>query len=238
MRIDLSRLKTPAWVNPETFRLVLLAILLSGGIWGIAILVSNNAEARSTEWIKHLQFSDTSYQRSILPTEPDSAALRERLRHQFREVGGRGYMHISIMKYFYVRYYMALILASGAAVVTAFCLFHISKSGWDTAKPYIKVVFMVAAATALLLGLFPALFRQDTNIADNKALYLQYVALGNEIQTYMAAGTASLPSDTAVTLTDFVWYVDKSLATLNAIPVGFDQTKVPDYKDIQVTKPQ
>ena len=217
-------------------RLIGFALLLVGLAWLTGVLVTRGANMHSEEWMRYLQFTDSSSIATQLPARADSAAVRARLTEQFREVAGRAYMHFNIMKYFYARYFMALVLTAASAVVAAFCLFHISKDGWKSANGSIQVLFMISAGIALLLGVFPTLFRQDANIADNKLLYLQYVALGNEIRTYMATGDARLPADTAVTPIEFVWYVDKQMATLNAIPVGFDQTKIPDYSTLQVVQ--
>jgi hypothetical protein len=213
------------------FALFLIAVGVALGAW-----LNYSASAASKEWIRNLQFNDKSFASANLPSRVPASTEQVRLMEQFREVGGRAHMHMHVMQYFYTRYDLALLLASGAAVVAAFCLFHISKKGWDEANAYVQVLFVIAAGTALLLGVFPRLFRQDQNIADNKALYINYVALGNEIRTYLATGTAVLPTDTSVTLPEFVRYVDNRLATLNAIPVGFDETQVPDYRKLQVTE--
>lgn len=217
-------------------RMVGLAAFLVTMAWVSGWILTYWANAHSAEWMQYLQFTDSSSMTTKLPAEPNPAAVRERLTEQYREVAGRAYMHFNIMNYFYTRYYMALILTAAAAVIAAFCLFHISKDGWKSARGSIQVLFTISAGTALLLGVFPALFRQDANIKDNRALYLQYVALANEIRTYMATGEAVLAADSTVTPTEFVWHVDKQLATLNAIPVGFDETKIPDYRTLELAK--
>lgn len=220
----------------KILRLTGFALVLVGVGWALGAWLNWSATQASTRWIQKLQFTDTTYLSANLPTKVASSPEQTRLMEQFQEVGGRAYMHVSIMKHFYTRYYMALLLASGSAVVAAFCLFHISKKGWDEANSYAQVLFVIAAGTALLLGVFPKLFRQDENIADNKTLYIQYVALGNEIRTFLATGTAVLPNDTSVTVPEFIRYVDAQLVTLNKIPVGFDQTQVPDYRRLPITE--
>lgn len=226
-----------ARTRSELVRLIAFAAGLVVIGWILGGWLNWSASNASRDWIQKLQFTDTSYVTARLPAQVGESTERERLLQQFQEIGGRAYMHMSIMRHFYTRYYMALLLASGSAVVAAFCLFHISKKGWDEANAYIQILFVIAAGTALLLGVFPRLFRQDENIADNKALYIQYVNLGNEVRTFLATGSAVLPNDTsAITLPNFVRYVDVQLATLNAIPVGFDQTQVPDYRKLQVTE--
>jgi hypothetical protein len=220
----------------EVVRLAALAALLLAVGWGFGMWLNWSSEQQSSAWMRNLQFADSADITGPLSVKADSSAQLDRLVHQFRETGGRAYMHVSIMKYFYTRYYMALVMAAGAAVVAAFCLFHISKEGWNQARPSVQLIFVIAAGTALLLGVFPKLFRQDENIADNKTLYIQYVALGNEIRTYLATRRAELPNDTSVTLPEFVRHIDIQLATLHKIPVGFDQTKIPDYRSLQINE--
>jgi hypothetical protein len=209
-----------------------LALVVVG--WVLGAWLNSSATEASGDWIKRLQFADSSYVTAALPMKVDSTPERDRLLEQFRETGGRAYMHLTIMKHFYTRYYMALVLASAAAVVAAFCLLSIAKEGFGKAGAYVQILFVIAAGTALLLGVFPKLFRQDENIVDNKAAYLQYVALGNEIRTFLATGTTVLPNDTTVTIEEFARYVDQQLSKLNTIPVGFDYTQVPDYRKLQL----
>ncbi|HEX9940325.1 MAG TPA: hypothetical protein VGB15_24540, partial [Longimicrobium sp.] len=76
--------------------------------------------------------------------------------------------------------------------------------------------------------LSPALFRQEQNITDNKKLYLEYIALQNGIRTYVATGKV-VENDSAMALPDFVRHVERQRMLLNLLPLGFDESKIPDY---------
>jgi predicted PurR-regulated permease PerM len=135
---------------------------------------------------------------------------------------------LAVAVYFFSNYYMALILAFVAGAVAAVSLFFISKEGYAAVSPYVVTVFMTATALGTIYGAFPSVFRQTENVAENKALYLRYVALQNEILSYSA--TAKDANAKPISASAYIAYIDRELNRSNNVAVGFDETKLPAFK--------
>jgi hypothetical protein len=82
-------------------------------------------------------------------------------------------------------------------------------------------------AAAAYYGLFPPVFQQQQNISDNKALFLEYKSLENEVVSYPLTGTDI--KGEAKTPKQFINYVDSEMRRLGNIAIGFDYTKI-SYK--------
>ena len=136
--------------------------------------------------------------------------------------------HFNVMKFFYSRYYMAISIVLISGLIAGIALLFITKNGWAGVSQYVKTVFITAAALTAYLGAFPRVFQQTQNIADNKKLYLHYMALHDEVMSYLSLQAEykwgiEKPSE-------FIHYIDKQLIHLNTFAIGFDDTKVPNYK--------
>ncbi len=153
--------------------------------------------------------------------------MATRLEDDIGEISGRMKHHLCVMIYFYANYYQAIIMASILGAVSGTCLFYIANKGWATASNYVITVFVVSTVIAAYFFSLIAIFREQDNITANKALYLKYVALSNEIVSYCATGTA--PDQTIKTTDEYIHQVDKEMAGIADIAVSFDANKIPDY---------
>lgn len=154
----------------------------------------------------------------------------DRVVSQLAEIRTRIAHHFEVMVYFYVRYYMSILTFSIAAAMAAITLLFISKQGIDGANQYILNLFIVTTACAAFYGAFPGVFRQEQNITDNKTLYLQYVALEQEVLSFSVTGEDI--TGTVTTPAKFIHYVDQQLAKFNNIAIGFDHSKVPNFVSV------
>ena len=131
--------------------------------------------------------------------------------------------HGHVMAFFYQAYYTAICVVLFAGVLVAVTLFFIAKDGWSHTAPHVRTVFIVATAGAAFYGLWPSVFQQEKNISDNKALFLQYQALEDEIESYPLTRIGkNEPKEPNA----FINYVDSELARLGNIAIGFDYTKI------------
>ncbi len=128
---------------------------------------------------------------SITATDAQKARLEE-LR---KETRGRARFHLQTMVFLFANYYTAVMMFSITGALATISLVLISKKGWNEANEYIVTVFFVMTASTVFFGALPSLFRQDETIAQNKQLYLKYVALEDEILTYAATGLHSPVSE-------------------------------------------
>lgn len=160
----------------------------------------------------------------------------KRINTQIDKINGRITHHLDILKHFYSRYYMLIILATMTGIGAAFLLLIITKSGWANTSSYIITAFIVLAAFAITFTAFINIFSLEKNIADNKALYIQYIAMMDEVSSYITTGEDI--SGKKVELTKFIHNIDKKLASLNTLAIGFDATQIPDYKKIVKDLPQ
>jgi len=91
------------------------------------------------------------------------------------------------------------------------------------------------STTAAFYGLFPPVFQQQKNIADNKELFLHYKSLENEVNSYPITlltlqGEPSAPKQ-------FINHVDAEMDHLGNIALGFDITKVSYEEAFQTACP-
>jgi hypothetical protein len=221
------------WIgsNPARYTILVLAMViatLSG-----ASIAYFHGRSIANRWTKDLQpnlqlISKTESHFCKLPGQPPVAASA-RLEQDYVEIRSRMEHHLEVLAYFYANYFRAIVMGSLLGAVSAVSLFYIANKGWTNANPYVVVVFVFSAVMGAYYLSYVTIFREQENISDNKVLYLQYVALGNEILTYCATGSTDDPQ---ITIDKFVRQIDTQMATANNIAIGFDYTKIADYKQI------
>ncbi|HAZ46872.1 MAG TPA: hypothetical protein DCZ55_21060 [Cyanobacteria bacterium UBA11371] len=210
-----------------------LVILISGGFF----CLNWYADKKAKEWL------GSQEELSALPSQRlvGTAAEKTRLDEQFKEIQLRIQRHSAVMSYFYKQYYISISMTYALGLLAGICLFFISKVGWKDANKGLINVFIITSSAALFYRQLPGIFRQDTNMAANRNLYLDYISLKNEVLSYAATGGIAgrdgnnTNSFTTINPKIFIYYVDQKLAKLNQIPIDFDITRVtetPDFKKV------
>lgn len=140
-----------------------------------------------------------------------------------------------IMVFFSNHYYTALIITSASTLVAATCLLFISKKGWEQAHNSIINVFIIASGAVIFLGDLPGTFKEKENFEAYGSLYIQHIALRNEILSYLATGGNILGADpkkpnevSHIDINRFIYLVDNKLVQLNKIAIAFDATGIND----------
>jgi hypothetical protein len=151
-----------------------------------------------------------------------------RLDRQLYEIKNHIKFHGDVMGFFFTAYYLAISMMLFGGVLVAVALFFIAQSGWGPANPYVKTIFVVMAAITAYYGLFPPVFQQQKNIADNMALLLEYQTLRREVESYPQTCT-TVVGEMKKTPGNFINYVNSEMKRLGKIAIGFDYTKI-DYK--------
>ncbi len=165
---------------------------------------------------------------------PISLEERSRIKAQLLKIRVKANHHLIVMEDFYVNYFSSIVMFSIAGAIAAICLTLISKKGWDQVNEHVITIFLVMSAVTAYYGAMPSSFQQQQNIGDNKVLYLKFVALENEVLSYVATGGRTVLKDQAqnekpkIVVKDFIYYVDQQLAQDN-IAIGFDSSKAPSY---------
>lgn len=157
-------------------------------------------------------------------TSPPNQLQQRRLDEQLGSIRARINHHGAVMAFFYKAYYMSIVIVMFAGIIAALTLFFIAQDGWSDTNPYVKTVFLVMTAAAAYYGLFPTVFQQQQNISDNKALFLAYKALENEVISYPL--TLTNIKGEGKTPAQFITYVDSEMGRLGNIAIGFDYTKI------------
>ena len=249
-----QKIKTFVETNPGLHAVLLHGLLIVGFITVVFVAVEvceGLAREYADRWEKDLSSiscnGDGSSELFPLPrgvgTGPQSAGTaaaagestarltadeeRGRLRGQYQEIRTRMNHHLSVLKMFYVTFYTTILMSGGLAAIAAIMLLFIAMDGWKSSNPYARNLFLIATVSATFCAAFPSLFQQQRNIDENTRLYLEYVALTNEMCTYTTTGGAS--DETNIERKDFIRNVDRQLKALNKIAVGFDVSKVPDF---------
>lgn len=205
---------------------LLVASLIFVSLIAIKRPAQQEARKRAEDWTEQLQPSFSSELASFSRIEGPELE-RERLASQLELVGKRSEHHRTVTAYFLSNYYMAIMESLVFGAIAAIALFFITKSGFGSANPYVVTTFITATAITTFFGAFPSVFKQSENVADNKVLYLRYVALQNEMLTFSATGLG--PSGTAQTPSKYIVSVDAQLNELNNLAIGFDFSKIPKY---------
>lgn len=189
------------------------------------------ADSKAEDWAKKIKIESTTKSSLFSPAFIATDAEKGRLAQQVETIRGRAEHHFTVMKYFYSRYYMSIVEMLIFGIPAAVALLFITKDGWnDTNNQYVKTVFLTATAITAFFAAFPPVFQQNQNIADNKKLYLQYVALHDEVMSYLTLQQNI--NGEPKTASEFIHYLDKQLIQLNTFAIGFDDSKVPNYKNV------
>jgi hypothetical protein len=168
-------------------------------------------------------------------TIPDSQ--KRRLLEQIEETHKRAMIHLAVTRFFYVENFSAISLTTIAAIIAAVALLFITRKGWDRVHRIIVYIFIVSTGTATLCSVFVVAFKYDSNITENKQLYIAYTALEERINSYFATGQFVIKGNpeqqkTLKESVEVIQQIDSELATLHNIAIGFDLTKLPNYQEL------
>jgi hypothetical protein len=154
-----------------------------------------------------------------------NANTRLRLAQQLNEIRALEQHHFQSMLFVDALSYAAIHQVLLASAISAACLFLITKLGWDNSSASLKNFFLSFAAIAAIAGAFPQVFRYAENITQNKSRYLEYSALGREIETYMLTGRFRRKDvrDPG----ELVAYVDSELRRLDDFSLLMDVSSLP-----------
>jgi hypothetical protein len=154
---------------------------------------------------------------------------------QLREIRDRIKHHADVMAFFYVNYFVSIVMVMVAGLLAAVTVFFIAQTGWTATTSYVKAIFIVASMWTAFYGLFPPVFQQEKNIADNKQLFLEYKTLESEVESYQV--TYLTIKDEPKLPREFIVHVDSEMAHLGNIALGFDVSKI-NYQDaLSLSKP-
>jgi len=217
----------------QTVLVIVLPVLLFCGSQSIV----HWTHARGQQWTAALHASATGPAKDALNLAvPMADQERTRLEAQFDQLRAREEHHLVVMADFYAWYYMAIVMSSMTAAVAAILLFLITRNGWAATARETVIAFLILTTAAVFYRAFPATFEQEKNIAENKRLYLEYVALQNEVRTYGVTGEDMQGKKQSPA--QFIHYLDSRMARANNIAVGLDPTKVSTYNELQqIQKP-
>ena len=217
-----------------------IVTILVFGSWGISSIAYWHASGIAANWTGSLQpqlrMSAASTDKFCTPPSTIHGLEEVRLEDDFRELRGRMEHHLNVMMYFYANFFRAIVMTSMIGAIAGICLFYIANKGWSTANNFVITAFVISTVIAAYFLSIITVFKVQENISDNKVLYLQYVAIGNNLLTYCATGTTD---DESIKSEDqYIRQVDKQMATINDIAIGFDYTKIADYRTLLATSTQ
>lgn len=202
-------------------------------LWGFLNWFASN---KAKEWLVPQTINPKPIFTENFKAKP---AVQERLNEQFDEIQTRIKSHSDVMIYFYKQSYVCGSMSLALAITSALCTFFISRDGWEKANNGLINAFLVTTSAAFVYNQIPVIFKQENNIAGNRTLYLEYVALRNEFLSYAATG-GTIGGDTtqpivfsSVDTNQFIHQIDRRLAELNQIAIDFDLSRVADGPDFQ-----
>lgn len=227
-------------------------------VFGSSIVLSGWAENKAQTWVVNLrpgrrtgggQESELPKERLIVntglenPDHPLSAIQKDRLQNQLDDVRKRAKHHLDVAIFYYANSFMAIIAFSLAAGLGAISLAVISKRGIDHVSEYIVTMFLVATALALFYQSFPGVFQQKQNVDNNRALYIKYVNLEDDMISYVATGSVTFLQQKPDTAAPIAKNPIENKSTTNAIalnglsnttPATNEKTIGSDYMIVQL----
>ena len=199
------------------------------------------ADNQEKEWFVQQETKPLTLQTQTLKGTP---VAKVRLSEQFEEIQLRIKSHSAVMVFFYKQYYISGSMSLTLGLFAALCGFLISRDGWQKANNGLINAFLVTSTFVFFYNQLPLIFKQDSNIAGNKTLYLDYISLRNEILSYAATNkTISQDAEkngqfTEVEVDQFIHQLDKRMAELNQVAIDFDLKRVTDLPDFYRVAPQ
>jgi hypothetical protein len=202
----------------------------------------NNQAKTTAQQVKEFNLERANRLKGYSNNLKATGVEKQRILEQLQKIQSRQKVTINVVKFFYIEYYIAISMASVSAVIAAICLLLISKVGWEKAKNPTVNIFIVSSAIFILFSTFIVMFKQESNITENKKLYLAYAALEDRIISYLVTNEflvnkGSSESQKITKPTQVIQSIDSELATLNNIAIGFDSTKIPNYQELYKTIP-
>ncbi len=226
------RLKWAAWDESVPFGPLVIALLVFGVAVALAWFYPSYIRKKGdpSKWAELLQTEmiATNFTYAATGVPPDQKA---RIEEQARHVGNRAEHHFKVMQYYYTNYYVSLLLGSVYGGLAAISLVLLTKAGWKEGGSYLASFFLTTTVCTTFFFTFPTWCQMDSNVTKNKALYVRYVGLLNDVRTFAALGTyAQDPQPTnQITVTNFILRMDTEMRKANDIAVAFDASKGPIY---------
>jgi hypothetical protein len=191
---------------------LLLSIGLIVVVVGSGLIFANDAEKLGNDWVANLRpgrrpptdsepllpRERTLINPGIVSKQALTPTEESRLQNQLDDIRKKAKHHLDVAVYYYSRSFMAILAFSLAAALAAICLAIISKRGLDKVSEYIVTLFLVATALAVFYQSFPGVFQQRKNVDANRALYIKYVNLEDDMISYVATGSIVVIQTTIV----------------------------------------
>jgi len=226
--MDAQKLKTLLGSLPAKH--VMLVVGLFVAIMAVAFSVGKKADQWASDWavpvVKANTERATADSKLAVPGTPGEQA---RLKTQLRDVRAWAEHHRVVTAFFYGRHYVAITMTSLTALFAAFLVGTIGIKGWQHASSYAVTALIVFGGAAAFFGAFPGVYQQEENITKNKALYLGYVGLENEMLSYFATYSDD-PKKEQPPPDRYIHTVDEKLRGLNDMVVRFDRSAIPNYE--------
>jgi hypothetical protein len=214
---------------------VLLVLFFS--LW----LLADYGEGIADRKIEYLLADDSldivNVQKTVVARYSSKADLlmAKRFRSQLNSVVIMSRFHLSMTRYFLLQYFYCITIASIFGIIAAIALVLFIRRGFDNANPYVVNLFFTSVAVSTLFYSFPFVYKQEDNLNKNVTLYKEYTNLRKEMFSYAAIqncsnGDLKKLGRLNYPLCRYIAYVDSSTSIKFNIPLGFDMTKVNDYK--------
>jgi hypothetical protein len=209
---------------------ILVASLLGFTYWQVGCM-NSSGERRAAEWLSERNTDSLAREPTLAPNLRESEPTLSRLRQQLGVTHARKAYHAHLTIFFLTRHNSTLTILLTSGLVAAGMLLLVTKNGWDQVNPYVKVTFVTATAIASFAGGFSSMYKQEANATRNATLYTSYDNLQNHILTFMAGGRVS-SADSAAGPRGFITSVDSSMAVLNDLAIGFDESAAPSLDQL------
>lgn len=230
-------------------------ILTIGTMFGLGFL-----NHRAKQWGKNLRYYPESPRNTYKNTQPNKTEDTQtniniyleqfkdepnshnlRIQEQIKIIRSRAQTHLRSTKDFYIWSSLVSGIALLGSVISASCLLHISRKGWESASSTIQGIFVVSAGTVAFCSSCILLYQYEKNIANNASLYVYYInlednvlgALSTQSPLFLSTSNSTETEETGSTnLKSIILYVQKSLNELNTLDIELDLEQDFKFEDL------
>jgi hypothetical protein len=176
-----------------------------------------------------------------------TSSEKARIKEQLERIRLRAKAHLYSTKDLYIWSSVTVAVASLASVVTALCLLHITRRGWDNTNSFVSGIFVISLGTLALSSSFVVIYQYDRNIKTNANLYISYINLEEEVITALATklpigeqpstqnqekGQIIIQSNGLIKLRELIQKTNKILKEYNTLSLEFDLNNLPSADEI------
>ncbi len=241
---------------------IIITFSLIGIIWLLNSSCEKNAQEKAEKWLNNITTQDDKISQTNKKNDPPKSKCYTskdiknnfqivkqpindveiiRLREQCQDIENLIKYHQDLMIFLYERAYASMMTRIILVILAGACIFFISKKGWEQANNALINAFIVLSLTSLFLTQLRSVFQGDINLKSNRALYIAYSKLYNQLLSYSTTGSLILQEPEIILKQEkpklilpsiFIYYIDTNIAKLYQVSLDWEPNQILKIQDV------